>query len=246
VIARLPDPSFPVGAAFNLLRYCEAPICGASCSGGVVMTDGGVAHDLATTAHDLATPADLAHGSGDLSGAIPCADLDGNGKSDCDETLVHNARFDADIASWTAEYGATASWQPPPDALGGSPSGAIVVANVNVISAVGTSMTGASQCVHATANANYFVAAHARIAAGQTVGSAALAVQFFPSADCSGAANGAWSSPVVTATGSWTTISGAVAAPTVSGSMRVRLVALKQFSAPVFSVQFDNVLVKTP
>jgi hypothetical protein len=37
-----------------------------------------------------------------------------------------------------------------------------------------------------------------------------------------------------------------VAAPAATGSLRVRLVALKQFSAPSFQVQFDNVLLKAP
>ena len=240
VISRLPDPSFPVGAAFNLLRYCEEPICGASCTGTVVMTDGGAAHDLATSASDLA------QSPGDLSGAIPCADLDQDGNPDCNQTLLKNARFDRDVSSWAAEYGATASWQPAPDALGGSPSGSIVVTNVNVISAVGTSMAGASQCLHATGGANYHVAAQARIQAGQGIGSAGLAVQFFPSTDCSGSANGAWSSPVISTPIAWTTISGSVVAPNASGSLSVRLVALKQFKAAAFHVQFDNVLLKTP
>ena len=247
VITRLSDPSYPVGAAFNLLRYCEEPICGASCTGTVVAIDGGAAHDLATTAHDLATaPHDLAQPVGDLSGAIPCADLDGDGKPDCTETLLENSRFDSDVSSWSAEYGASESWQPAPDALGGSPSGSIVVTNGNVVSAVGTSMAGASQCVPATANATYHVAAQARIATGQGIGSAAIAVQFFPTADCSGNANGAWTSPVVSTPIAWTTIAGSVMAPMVSGSLRVRLVALKQFQAAAFHVQFDNVLLKTP
>jgi hypothetical protein len=248
VIARLPDPSYPVGAAFNLLRYCEVPICGASCGGGAGATDGGAMHDLATSAPDLATSAhDLATTGADLTGGvIPCADLDQNGKPDCDETLLRNSRFDGDLASWVAEYGATTTWQPAPDALGGSPSGSMVVANANVVSAVGTSMTGAAQCVHATTAANYFVAAQAKIAAGQGVGSAAVAVQFFPSPDCSGAATGAWSSPITSATIAWTTLSGSVAAPAATGSLRVRVVALKQFSAPSFQVQFDNVLLKAP
>jgi len=36
IAERLADPAYASGAAFNLLRYCEAPICGAACAGGHV------------------------------------------------------------------------------------------------------------------------------------------------------------------------------------------------------------------
>jgi hypothetical protein len=245
------------------------PICATSCAlatqpDGGGMPDLGAKPDLSSSLPDLATKADLAalpdlaatpdlsmslpdlaHGAVDL-GPIPCADLDGDGKPDCQETLLANARFDSDISSWTAEYGASASWQGAPDAIGGSASGAIVVSNLNVIATPGTSLAGASQCVPAVAGASYHVAAQVLNASGQGAGSAGLAIQFFPSADCSDSIAGAWSSPVTSTVGVWTVIASTVSAPAAAGSMRVRLVALKPFSAPVFQAHFDNVLLETP
>jgi hypothetical protein len=250
VIDRLSDPSFPVGAAFNLLRYCEVPICGASCSGGVTLFDGGGLPDLASRP-DLAAKADLALPPPDLSPppdllvVIPCADLDHDGTPDCTETLVRNPRFDADVSSWTAEYGASATWQGAPDAIGGSPSGSIVVGNTNVISATGVSLTGASQCVTASAG-TYRLAAQVNLAAGQGAGSAGLAVQLFPSADCSGNAQSAWSSQVTSTTGAWTVLDGSFPVPAGTGSLRVRLATLKPFSAAAFQARFDNVLLEKP
>jgi hypothetical protein len=241
VIDRLSDPSYPVGAAFNLLRYCETPICGATCTPGN-LPDGGLSFDLAMSMPDLSHPPDLTPPP-DL--AIPCADLDGDGKPDCVETLVTNARFDSDVASWSAEWGATVSWAAAPDALGSS-SGSLIVDNTNVVAAKGATMAGAEQCVAATAGANYRVSAQAMIAQGQGAGVAGLALQFFPTADCSGAASGAWSSSGLSLTGMWTVISGAAAAPAGTGSLRVRLVVTKPFMDPAFAARFDNVLLVTP
>jgi hypothetical protein len=265
VIDRLSDPSYPVGAAFNLLRYCEVPICGSSCTGPI--PDGGLPDlsvkpmDLSTsqpdlsskvdlsTPPDLSKPADLSHAP-DLShpidlGTVPCADLDNDGKPDCNVTLVKNSRFDTDTSQWTAEYGATEAWLPGPDALG-SLSGSIAVTNTTVVTAMGTTMAGAEQCVSAIASASYRIAAQTFIPTGQGSGVADIAVQLFPSSDCSGAASGAWSSAVTSATGAWDTLSGSFVAPTGAKSMRVRLTAVKMFSAPAFTAQFDNVLLETP
>jgi hypothetical protein len=241
VIDRLVDPTYPVGAAFNLLRYCEIPICGASCGGsGGAHADGGAPADLASTPHDLASaPQDLAVAPHDLATApdlaVSCPDLDNDGKPDCTETLVQNPRFDVDIAGWTAEYGATAAWQAP---------GVILVTNTVVASANGVAMAGASQCIAATGGAGYRLFVQARL--GGDGGAAAIAAQLFPSTDCSGNAASAWTSPTLSTAGAWTTLQGSLTAPATARSMRVRLVALKQFSDPAFAAQFDNPLVVTP
>ncbi|MGZ3443116.1 MAG: hypothetical protein ACXVDD_26525, partial [Polyangia bacterium] len=142
--------------------------------------------------------------------------------------------------------GATAAWQPPPDGLGAAGSGAILVANTTVAAGNGTSMAGAAQCIAAKASASYRLFVQARIASGQGAGSAALAAQLFDSADCSGAATGAWTSAPLQSTGAWTVLSGSLTAPATARSMRVRLVALKQFRDAAFAAQFDNPLVETP
>jgi hypothetical protein len=224
VVDRLADPSYPVGAAFNLLRYCEIPLCGASCTSGGAHGDGGgtTPVDLATT-HDLATPPDLVV-----------------------VTLLANPGFDSGISGWSAEYGATAAWQPPPDALGSTTSGSILVTNTTVADASGTSMAGAAQCVPATGGASYRVSASARIASGQGAGTAQLAVQLFASSDCSDTALAAAMSSSLQTAGAWTMLSGSVTAPATAHSLRVRLVALKQFRDAPFAAQFDNAMLETP
>jgi hypothetical protein len=84
------------------------------------------------------------------------------------------------------------------------------------------------------------------IASGQGAGAAGIALQFFPTTDCSGAASGAWSSPGMSLTGMWQVISGSAAAPAGTGSLRVRLVVTKPFMDPAFGAHFDNVLLVTP
>jgi hypothetical protein len=236
---RLADPAFASGAAFNLLRYCEAPVCGARCQGGGggLPDAGAPAADAGVADAHVAPPPD--------AGSSPCADLDQDGHPDCDETLVLNARLDSELAPWTAEYGAMQSWDGAHDGLGGHASGSIAVVNAIVVAASGSTMTGASQCVAASAGA-YQVKTQVLIAAGQPAGGAGVNVQFYPTSDCSGPVSGAWSSDLVAVTGVWTIAAGGFGAPAGAGSMRVRLVAVKDFAAMPFEAHFDNILLERP
>jgi hypothetical protein len=222
VIDRLSDPSYPVGAAFNLLRYCEVPVCGAVCTVGANFPDGGGAPDLASSPPDLAHAPDLSQPA----------------------TQLRNGRFDSDISFWSAEYGAFATFIGPPDASGSTSSGSMQVGNTTVVPASGVTMSGAEQCVPALAG-TFTLAAKVLIASGQSAGSAGVAVEWFASSDCSGAIASVWSSDEVSATGSWSGVAGSFATPGGAGSMKVRLVVTKSFGDPILKVQFDDVtLVK--
>ena len=228
IAERLADPAYASGAAFNLLRYCEAPICGAACAGGHVdLPDAGPPPD----AH--VTPPPDAH-------VTPPPD------AHVDETLLRNPRFDHDLASWTAEFGASASWDGAHDALASPSSGSIVVANDTVVATPGTGMAGAAQCVPAVAGATYAVATSVLITPGQGDGAAGVSVHFFASPDCSGAVTGAWATDLTGSAATWTVVTGSLAVPAGVGSMRVRLVAVKTFAAPVFRAHFDNLLLERP
>ena len=105
-------------------------------------------------------------------------------------------------------------------------------------------MSGAQQCVAVTAG-NYRLIAEAFIAAGQTAGRAAINVQFFDSADCSGAIRAAITSPEISETGAWRRIDSSVTAPAGARSARIKLAVVKSFRAqPPPEVLFDNVLLR--
>jgi hypothetical protein len=239
---RLADPSFASGAAFNLLRYCETPICGTSCLGPPPHGDAGVDAAPAPDAPPPDAPSPDAPSPDAPSSS--CADLDHDGTPDCAQTLVANARFDHDLSWWTADFGATATRDALHDGLADASSGAIDVGDDIVIATGGTIMTGASQCIPAVAGATYVVAVQAFVPTGQGPGSAGVNTQFFPAAGCTGAITGMWTSPLVDTAGAWTAISGMAAVPANITSMRVRLVVAKTYAAPALHALFDNVLVR--
>jgi hypothetical protein len=248
IASRLADPDFASGAAFNLLRYCERPICHDACTGGSLPPDAGVPPD-ATSPPDASDagvldgrPVDAAPDAP----PAPCADLDHDGVPDCRETRVGNARFDHDAASWTAEFGATVAWDGGHDGLGDATSGSMIATNNVVTSTPGTTMVGASQCIAVLPGASYHAAAQILLAAGQGAGSAGLGAYFYAAAGCSGPIAGVWSSDLTSSTGAWTAIGGSLVVPAGAHAMAVRLVAVKPFSAPAFQAHFDNVLVETP
>jgi hypothetical protein len=243
IAERLSDPSFASGAAFNLLRYCETPTCGAACSGGAgPLPDASVPPPTPDAALPPPTP----------DAALPppthvCADLDGDSHPDCDETLLANAAFHDDATSWSGEFGAAAEWDRVRDGTASATSGSIIVTNTIVVDAPGVTMTGASQCVPAVAAAAYRLAAHVFVPAGQGAGSAAANVQFFAAPGCSGGVTGAYSSdPAPGAAGAWNVLTGSFAVPSGAASMRVRLVVVKDFGAPAWTARFDDVLLERP
>jgi len=248
IAERLADPAFASGAAFNLLRYCERPICGDSCLGPPPPPPPDAAPpppDAPPPPPDAPPPPpDAAPPPPDAPPPGPCADLDSDGIPDCDQTLVQNARFDHDTSPWTADFGALQSRDASRDALGDPSSGVLIVLNTIMAPSNGTFMTGSSQCIATAAGARYLVAAQVLIPPMQGAGAAGLNVQAFPTAGCSGAVLAAWSPPLLTAAGAWSIVSGTMTAPAGAASLRVRLVVQKPYTAPILQALFDNVLVR--
>jgi hypothetical protein len=236
IAERLADPSYAAGAAFNLLRYCEAPICGSACAAqGGGLPDAGVLADASVPLDATAQP----DASVSVDASVPPDAV-------VLPAALINPRFDDDVSAWTAEPGTTATWDGVHDGLGYPSSGSIVVTNQNVYSLAGVTMAGAAQCISATPATTYNVAAQVLLPAGPGSASAGISIYFFPFAGCTGQNATTWSSTLVTTTGMWKTITGSAVAPVIAGSMRVRLVVVKQFTAPPFTAQFDNVLVDWP
>jgi len=121
-------------------------------------------------------------GSAGQAGSVfngPCGDLNHDLIDDCSETLVQNSRFDTSASNWDAEPGLTVTWNVG-DASGKASSGSL---RLNHTGGAGT-MIGARQCIPATEDTNYDVAARVMLSAGQ--GQGGVNVYLFDDDACQG------------------------------------------------------------
>jgi len=185
-------------------------------------------------------------GSSDAPAPAGCPDLDRNSIPDCRESLVANPDFASNTMGWTTELGVTqvASGTVP----GGPASGALGIVNANQSSASGSSMAGSMQCLTARAEVAYALFAEVLIPLDQDPSTlAGVAMQSYPTTDCSGSANAVVSPSLISASGAsanWQLVQVMLPTPAGSGSLSVRLVVVKPFSKGTAQAFFDNVLVK--
>jgi hypothetical protein len=201
---------------------------------------------------------DLRAGAGGAPEEMPlprCVYLGTSVESGC-ETLVKNAGFASNVASWVAEpLGMSESWLKA-DANDDPHSGAMVVMNLNYKqdpeAASGTSGGAARQCIPINAATDYELAVDVFVPAGQGAGFegvsytsvATLSVFYYEGADCIGRTLSNFTSAPVDATDEWVHVEGRTRAPKESQSMAVRLATLKPFRQIMFEAHFDNVLVR--
>jgi hypothetical protein len=182
-------------------------------------------------------------GGGAVSGNV-CPDLDNDSVPDCQESLVQNPSFDADVAGWIKEPSANESWQDQ-DAEKRKASGSLGVQNINVVDIDGSFMTGAKQCLAVTGGKNYLFYAKAFVASGQAgTPQGGLNVQFYNSNDCAGDPLTGRTSNLPDTVDTWSVIQMSSQAFSNANSMSVRLVVLKPFNAQPANVLFDDVLVR--
>jgi len=188
--------------------------------------------------------------------ALPrCFYLGTSIESGC-ETLVKNAGFGSNVASWTAEpVGITEGWFDS-DANDARNSGSMIVMNTNYKidpeAANGTNGGGARQCVPISAGTSYALAADVFIPMSQGAGFegvsytsvAALSVFYYEGADCAGRTLSNFTSTPVDKTDEWVHVEGRTTAPKESQSMAVRLATFKPFRQIMFEAHFDNVFVR--
>ncbi len=209
-------------------------------SGGVVASGGAVGSGGAVASGGQ-------NSSGGAGGVPtgPCPDLDNNGTSDCQESMAVNSGFHASADYWTVEDFMTQAWGAIRDAAGNSASGGLGVTNASVVDVDGMTEGGSRQCVRVTAGIAYRLALQAFIPSGQGSGSGSASVRFYASTNCVGTASGFWQTGQLGDTNGWRTIEGTTTpAPVGAQSMMLRLVALKSFRNPAFTIFFDNVLLK--
>jgi hypothetical protein len=183
-------------------------------------------------------------GSGNSAGGPGCSDLDNDAVDDCAETLAQNSRFVLDTSAWTAESGATATWDPR-DARMIAASGSMLVSNVAAVAtAFGAVMLGADQCLSVTAGTTYELAARVLIASGQGSGEGGIALFVFDGAGCQGTFLRSFTPATTEAVDAWTTVEGQTNMPIGARSMLLRLVASRPFAQAKLDIAFDDVLVR--
>ncbi len=181
-----------------------------------------------------------------------CADLDGDGVSDCTETKIVNAVFVSDVSSWSAEaqlgdpFTTSVSWDAG-NAWGSVPSGSARVSVSGTVDFNGASLRAATQCLPVAPQELVIVYANTNVDVGQDpAGSAEVDVSFFDSSDCSGLSTSTFSTPppADTAPGSWSTVHAGTVSGTATKSALIELGVVKPFRAVSMTARFDNVLVK--
>ncbi|MEI9941171.1 MAG: hypothetical protein WDO69_28470 [Pseudomonadota bacterium] len=176
--------------------------------------------------------------------AGPCGDIDHDAVDDCEETLLLDSRFDADLTHWVAGPNLVQAWDPR-DARSLTSSGSIFVTNQVPIAAVDAwVMAGTEQCVSVTERVEYELAARVMIPNGQGLGEAGLNLYVFAGDGCSGVFLGGLTPGLTAKRGGWVVVDGQVEMPLAARSMVVRLVTSKPFTQATLSAFFDDVLVR--
>jgi hypothetical protein len=177
-----------------------------------------------------------------------CADLDEDGVADCQESLLTNPSFAADVAHWSADAGASLTWDPR-DALGAADSGtARLSAASSAVDTVGSSLVTAGQCISVTGGQIVIAYANALVEDAQDdTGKAAIYVDFYDAAGCGGASSSSFSTPqpLDAVAGTWLTLKAALLTSAATHSARVMLALEKPLQAQSFHARFDNVLIKS-
>jgi hypothetical protein len=182
-------------------------------------------------------------GSGGSAVEYPCGDLNQDAVDDCSQTLVQNSRFDSTVSGWESESPSTQAWSAT-NASSKAGSGSLMLSDETpVVQAVGAAALGSRQCIPATPDTNYDVAARVSLGAGQTGGQGGIVVWLFDDDACQGnVITGA--QPIAGGeAGKWSALSGKLWVPGGVHSMYVRLVAIKPFVQAQLTVLIDDVLV---
>lgn len=215
---------------------------GGSDAGGSSSVGGG-GNDTTSAGGATSTAGPTTTGEAGGTGDPGCPDLDDNEVADCDETLVENANFDANLNGWHEETNALANWEHD-DALDHDASGSATITNRTVDEErEGQVMRGLWQCIPASAGTAYQMLTQLRITGAEGQGWGGLNLWFYDGADCTGTAVTA-STPLLGTTTDWSLTETRAEAPENTQSMLVRLVVNKPFSAPAITVDFDNVLIR--
>lgn len=158
--------------------------------------------------------------------------------ADCSGNLLVNADFDRDTHGWQAEQNVTESWSSL-DAAQATGSGSLELVNTTEGDVPGVVVAGVEQCVPVVAQSDYQLSA--RVYVTVDGGAGGFDLGFFSSSDCSDAALGEPSSDFASTSNGWQLVQADVASPASARSARIRLLAVKAFSAAAIPVRYDEV-----
>ena len=163
------------------------------------------------------------------------------------QSLLANPDFDSNVDKWTAEAGASLTWDSG-DALGKAGSGSALLSTASdMVTTSGSGSVAASQCLSVTSGNIVAAYANAFVEADEgSNGVASVEVYFFDAAGCAGTATTNFSTPqpLAAAAGTWLTLKAGLPTGAATHSVQVRLTIAKQTQAASFRARFDNILVK--
>ncbi len=163
------------------------------------------------------------------------------------QSLVANPDFDSNVSKWSAETGASLTWDPR-DALAKSGSGSALLSTASgAVDAAGSTSVVASQCLSVTGGNIVAAFANAFVDADQgSDGLASVDVDFFDAAGCMGTTTPGFSTPqpLAGAAGTWLTLGAGLKTTPGTHSAKVKLTIAKQYQAGSFHARFDNILIK--
>jgi hypothetical protein len=175
-----------------------------------------------------------------------CIDLDEDGISDCDETLVQNATFNTDVDAWHADGSAELTWDER-NAADDLPSGSaqLDATGTAASGAEGSATQSASQCSKVTGKHLITVYANTFVDSDR-LGLARIDVHFFDTHACTGDYTTTFSTPqpLDAASGKWLALKAGSVSGVDTKSVRVRLVVSRPLSEASVQARFDNVLLK--
>lgn len=184
-----------------------------------------------------------AGGTGGASGGSGsvCPDLNANGTSDCDETLIANPGFKGDLMGWLEDRDIEQLWDPM-DGTGNRDSGADAVTfTLTSPSTQGSVEQTVYQCLPAAPGVKYEAKAQFFLPSGQGAGLAGVVLQLYGEMDCTGALLGA-KRDLHEEVDKWSVAGTEAIAPAGTKSVALRLMVQKTWAAPKFLAYFDNVL----
>jgi len=200
-------------------------------SGGGSAGTAGIAGTSGGLPGDAGAPGSVAPG---------CEDLDSDSVPDCDETLVKNSSFDANVAHWNADDSVMQDWARD-DADAHDSSGSLTLTNTTSEDVNGYTMSGTAQCVPVDETSSYHFVAELYVPEGQGEGNGGVNLWFFNLPNCEGSIVSA-TTKLEGVTGKWQLVYANPVTPMDAHSVAVRLVAAKPYRNPKFAVSFDNVL----
>ena len=192
---------------------------------------------------DTVSPDTTADAPNPCAGQNLTVDLDNNNVPDCQENLLMNGQFRANVAGWMPGGNTNAIVWNSMDAQGSSGSGSARV--VNMSPNANPNVNGATQCLRLSGAKTYTLSAQFFIPSGQQgQPGASLQAVAYPVNNCLGTGTVNNSPTSTSPFNTWTLMTYTFSVPATTNSVRIRINSSKNNTTNNVSVQWDNVFLK--